>query len=259
MRTLCIAVFSLFAALLSGLGPYSYGESAEESGISFSLAYKCGTEENGKETEKLCLAGSFKKGLDVVLVTERGACSAKTEDTFTDEYSDAEFQATRLTGAEDCLTGEDRSVVVVGTDPSAVRFIEPNTDISALSKELELKARKVASSGYQKIRATQPIRDVAASPPEVFGVGNAAFLLFKSTDDFLNQDGLPVMALREDVFPLEGACAFRAPFFFSVNGKLHVSYWATVACCGCGDSQFFVYDLSGESPKLAYQNSDFSD
>ncbi len=79
------------------------------------------------------------------------------------------------------------------------------------------------------------------------------------SDEFLNQDGLPVLVLKDNAFLLEGSCAFRSPFFFSVKEKLHVSYWATVACCGCGDLNFFVYDLSGESPKLVYDNSHFSD
>jgi hypothetical protein len=259
MRALGIVVLSSFAALLSGLGSYSYAESFEKPDISFSLAYKCGTEENGKEPQTFCLADSFKKGLDVVLVSQKTCCRAKTAETFTDEFSDVEFEASRLIGTENCLNGEGFDVAIIGIDLSAVHVVQPKKDKSALSKDMEAKARQIAAAAYRKIKIDQSVPDVAASPPDVFSVGNVAFLLFKSTADILNQDGLPVLILKNEAFLLEGACASKAPFFFTVKGKLHLAYWATVSCCGCGDSNFLVYDVAGESPKLAYQNNKFSD
>lgn len=146
--------------------------------------------------------------------------------------------------------------------PQVVRVIEPKTDESFLSAEIELKARKFASSDYPRKLASSEyegsIADVADSPPKVFGVGNTAFLLFECTSELWNLHGLPVLILNNNVFPLNGLCVSDSPFFFSVKEKLYVSYWATVTCCGCGDSNFFVYDLSGKSPKLVYENSNFS-
>jgi len=260
MRGLGITIFS-FAALLSGLGCYSYGEYAEPIFV-FSLAYQCGAEENGKKTETLCLADSFKKELDVVLVTAKSHCSARTGDTFADELATGgqEFKATHLKGTENCHLEDKFSVAVVGVNPSRVNFVDATSDKSPLSKEVELKAREVARSGYQNLaESADPEVNVADSPPDLFRVGNTAFLLFRSTEEFLNEDGLPVLVLNDNAFLLQGTCAFGPPFFFTVKEKLHVSYWATVSCCGCGDSNFFVYDVSGESPKLVYKNSDFSD
>jgi hypothetical protein len=257
-------VLSLFALLLSALGSFAYGESVEKSDISFSFPYRCSSEESNesKRSDSVCLADSFEAKLNVILVSKKGNCCTETADTFKDEHASYEFKATHLTRIGNCLTEDDQkrfSVAVVGIGPSEVHVIEPKTDKSALSEDIELKARKIASSAYQEIRAIQEVRDVADSPPDVFSVGNTAFLLFKCTDTFLNQDGLPILVLKNNAFLLEGSCAFRSPFFFSVKKKLYVSYWATVACCGCGDSNFFVYDLSGESPKLVYKNSNFSD
>lgn len=261
MRALGIVFLSSFAALISVLGSYSHGESAQETDISFSLAYNCAGEENSDKTLSFCLADSFDKGLNVVLVSKTGKCTVKTSDKFKEmnPVADFEFKATHLTETEDCFIGEDRVVAVIGVDPSAVRAVEPNAEKSLLSKDMELKARKIASAAYKEMKNPDSVADVADSPPDVFSVGNTAFLLFQCTDDFFNQDGLPVLVLKDKAFLLGGACALKSPFFFSVDGKLHVAYWATVACCGCGDSNFFVYDVSGESPEMVYQNSDFSD
>jgi hypothetical protein len=197
----------------------------------------------------------------VVLVSRKANCSAQTGETFTCDAHEP-FKATHLTGTENCFAQDGKKIYLVavfGVDPSAVHEVEPKTDKSPLSKKLELKARKIASSAYQDLTPPDhPVRDVADSPPDAFSVGNTSFLLLKCTDEFLNQDGLPVLVHNSKAFLLEGSCAV-SPFFFSVKEKLYVSYWATVACCGCGDSNFFVYDLSGKSPIPVYYNSNFSD
>jgi hypothetical protein len=263
MRVMGLAVLSLFMAFLAALGSYSYGEPAGQPGISFSLPYRCGTEKDGKTPKEMfCLSDSFPSGLNLVLVSKKEKCSPKTADTFTAGHAANEFEATYLKRTENCFADDDENrfrVAVIGVDPSAVHVVEPKTDKSALSKDIELKARKIASNVYQNLsEPTQPAVDVADSSPDVFSVGNTAFLIFECTDEFYNQEGLPVLILNNNAFLLEGMCASRSPFFFTVNNKLHVSYWATVACCGCGDSNFFVYDLSGESPMQVYHNSDFS-
>lgn len=261
MRLTGLAVLCLVALLLSALGTYSYGEPAEQRDISFAFPYGCSKGENGN-----CLADSFEAGLNVVLVSKKVNCSAKTADRFMHEHAGNEFEATRLIRTENCLiekiAQDDKGfiIAVIGADPSAVRVVEAKNDKSLLPKDMELKARKIASLGYKRLKGSQFVRwDVAESPPDVFGVGDTAFLLFQCTDGFLNQDGLPVLVLKKNAFLLKGACAFRSPFFFSIKEKLHVAYWATVSCCGCGDSNFFVYDLSGESPMQVYQSSAFSD
>jgi hypothetical protein len=261
MRTLGIAALASILALLNGLGSYSYSESMDKPEISFSLAYNnCVGVENSDKTPPFCLGNSFDKELKVVLVSKTGKCRVKTSTKFKEKnpVMNFEFEATHLTDMEDCFIGEYTVVAVIGVDPSAVEVVEPKTEKASLAKDMELKAHKIAGAAYREMRNPDSVADVADSPPDVFSVGETAFLLFKCTDDFFNQDGLPVLVLKDKAFLLEGACALK-PFFFSVNGKLHVAYWATVACCGCGDSNFFIYDVSGESPKLVYHNSDFSD
>lgn len=264
MRAIAVMILCLSASVLLLFGSGVYGDPVADSEVSFSVPF-VGTYRGDKT---LCLADVFKPGLKTVLLGNSGTCEAITADTFI-YPEDKQLETTRLKGTEKCLAevdtkrfriGRQLRVAVVGVDSSAVRVVEPKTNESPLSKEIEQSARKIASSEYQRnFRNPEgSVIDVADFPADVFSVGNAAFFLFKCTDEFYNQDGLPVLALNNNAFLLEGACAFRSPFFFFVKEKLCVSYWATVACCGCGDSNFFVYDLSGESPKLVYQNSDFS-
>jgi len=170
MRMITLAILSLFALLLGVLGSYSYGEPVEKSDISFSVPYRCGTEksEKSEHTDSICLADSFEAKLNVIFLGKKGNCCAKTTDTFTDEHASYEFKATHLTRIGNCLTEDDQkrfSIAVVGVDPSTVHVVEPKIDKSALSKDVELKARKIASSAYQEIRAIQEVRDVADSPP----------------------------------------------------------------------------------------------
>jgi hypothetical protein len=262
MRLITLALLSSMTVLLGGFGSYSWGESAEEYQISFSLAYKYSTE--------LFWADSHKSGLNVVLVGKDGKCTAKTGKTFIPEWGGAdEFKATGLKGIEKCFTlyrnGRNESlqettrVAVLGVDASVVRVIEPKTDESLLSAETQLKAHKFASSEYRKRAGSEYEGSIDVADPDVFGVGNTAFLLFECESEVLPWYGLPVLVLNNNVFSLKGLCASKPPFFFSVKEKLYVSYWGTVACCDCGDSNFFVYDLSGKSPKLVYKNRNFSD
>ena len=180
MRLTSLAVLSSFALLLGGLGSFSYCEPVKQSSISFSLPYKC-TKDERTHTEGLCLADSFKAGLSLVLVGQKGTCKAKTTTNFADHSSAREFTATRMTGTENCLNGEEFDVAIIGVDPSAVHIVEIKNDKSTLSKDMELKARKIASSAYRKIKNRESVPDVADSSPDVSNVGNAAFLLFKST------------------------------------------------------------------------------
>ena len=259
MRPIAAIILYLSASVILLLSPV-WAESVADSEISFSLPFACGME------EPYCLADSFKSGLSVVLVGKKGICKARTGQTFTYELPAGDLKATRIFGTAECPVFKDETpleeyrVAVVGADPAAVRVAEPKTDGSPLPKEIETKARKIASSEYQRnFRDAQgSVADVADSLPDVFSVGNAAFLLFKCTDGFYNQDGLPVLVLNNDAFLLKGSCASRSPCFFSVKEKLYVAYSATVVCCGCGDVNFFVYDLSGGSPRLVYHNGDFS-
>jgi hypothetical protein len=264
-----IIVLSLFAVFPTVRSSRAYAEPAKEPGISFSVPYDCTEREliKRKGVKTFCLADAFKAGLNVVLVGRERYCKAKTAGTFTDDLSvshqDSPVKATRLAWTRRCSIREDAKdfdLAVVGVDPDAVEVIEPQT---CHPLDLETKARLVAKSppdpcdspGHQ--RCFQEY--VADSPPAVFRLGDATLFIFKYTEENFGDDGPLILAVRDKVFRLSGTCIYSRPFFFTVNNKIHLAYWATVGCCGCGDSWFFVYDLSGESPQLVYENGDFAD
>jgi len=259
-----VLIIGLTVLLMTTSATFSaeIGSSKPETRVLFSLPYAC---KDSKGKDSFCLADKLEADLPVVLLGQNEICAANTAGTFRDEYSSSEFTAAHLSTDKECLSdksGQERrfNVAVIGVEPEAIKASGLNESKQPLPMAVEYSARKVARDAYHKFAAPdQPHRDVAESRPDVFRAGDAAYLLFKCTDEFLNQDGLPILVLKNNTFRLEGTCAFKQPFFFTVNDKLHISYWATVACCGCGDSNFFVYDLSGGAPKLLHQNSHFSD
>ncbi len=269
MNMMSRAALSLFATLITALSSYSYGEPEKLRGISFSFPYQCSEEKNDKATqaETFCLTGAFPTGLDVVLISKKAKCTAKTAKTFTEDHVSNEFEATQLTATENCFAKDHKNrfdIAVVGIDPSAVHLMPPQNDRSPVSKEVELKARKLVTP---KIESPRKIVDMTQVPislsdaqPKVLRVGKFTLLTFD-----LNAEGKPwepgptAILTGGQVFRLEGTCTYGEPMFFSVNDRPYLTYTATVACCGCGDTNFFVYDLSSGIPKMVYQNSDLSD
>jgi hypothetical protein len=200
-----------------------------------------------------------------------GVCGARTTDAFTYNYHTGDLEATRLSGTEECFTVRDNerlltrfSMAVVGADPAAVRLVPLKDDKSPVPKEIELKARKLAAVHIEEPQklydgSRVPI-SVSDAQPKVLRTDNVTLLIFELQADGEPWEPGPTVALTSaGVFRLDGACTYGEPVFFSVNDKLYLTYDATVHCCGCGDTNFFVYDLSSGTPKLVYRNSSFSD
>lgn len=262
MRAIAAAIL-LLASLLIIPGLHASGEPAAKQGIFFSVPFNCGTE--GRK--EFCLADSFKPALNAILVCDWGICTAKTGAAFIYQYAE-EFEATRLEGLGECSRATEVGrflghfdVAIIGTQPAAVRVVSPMHEASAISKDMELKARAVAKSPTPEPCYSGPRelhKYVSDSPPKALRVGNAVLLIFQYTKENLGAEGPPVLLINDDIFRLCGLCP-SSPLFFFVNDKLHLAYWATVSCCGCGDSNFFVYDLSDAAPEMVYSNGNFSD
>ncbi len=256
-------IFCLAISVLL-FGSFVWAETPGDSKISFSVPFACKTD---KRDRALCLTNVFQPGMQTVLLGEQGTCEARTEETFV-WAEDKGLRATRLSGTEKCFPiGDSRSVnyfvAIMGVEPSAVIVLEPDADNSPVPKEIELKARKLA---LPKIKGPRRLSDmtrvpigVSDAPPNVFRTGNVTLLNFELTLGGKPWEMGPTVALTNaGVFLLEGACTGN-PIFFSVNGRLHATYGGTVFCCGCGDSNSFVYALSNGTPKMVYQDSFFSD
>lgn len=265
MRTMAAVILCLAISVPPILGSYGYGDRAGDSKISFSVPFLCRTD-RGDRTR--CLADAFKPGLSAVLVSKKGVCVARTAETSTQAHHVEDFHATRLSGPEGCFPVEDDEssfskfcIAVVGTDPAAIRVVSPKDDKSPVAKEIESKARKLA---VPHIQEPQRLYDMSRVPvtdakPKVLRTEKVTLLIFEIQAEGEPWAPGPTVALTNaGVFLLEGACTYGDPTFFSVNDKLYVTYNATVACCGCGDTNFFVYDLSRPTPKKVYHDTTFS-
>lgn len=266
MRKMAATTLCFMASLPLLLGSLAYADPPANPPISFSFPFGCDTHD-GKKIR--CLTNIFKPGLNAVLIGKTGICGAKTSAAFLfDKYPD--FRATRLTGADDCFTVKDdeeifRSfrIAVVGADPAAVRLVSLQEGGTPIPKDIEVNARKLATP---HIEEPQKVSDgsrvpvgLSDTPPKVLRSQNVTLLIFELQADGEPWEPGPTVALiNEKLSLLEGACTYGEPMFFSVNGKLYLTYRATVACCGCGDSNTFVYDLSNGTPKKVYQDSSFA-
>jgi hypothetical protein len=245
-----------------------YGDPTAKPTLSFSAPFNCSSEERSGR----CLIGKFKAGLNVVLVSQTGICRAKTADTFayTQPIADYTFPVTRLIGLEECLkvrSGDPAlgpfDIGVVDTDPPVVRLVKIQDNKSPIPKDVELKARKLALSAksdpclkpHKLSKVSQFISD---APPDVFRTKYATFMVMQCFKDAPQENGPPVLFMRNKIFRLCGACS-DLPVFFTVNGKLYLTYTTTIYCCGCGDLNFIVYDLSGPTPKRVYWNGSLGD
>ncbi len=230
--------------------------------ISFSSPFGCGK-------DSVCLADVIKPGVAAALLGKDKICLAKTGKSFMYENLGAtNFEATDLSGTDGCLVDGDHKsfpwmMAVVGVEPAAVRLLSHEELESPVSKEIESKARKVAVPDIDPLRkvvdnSSVPI-GLSKKPPKVVRVGDVTLLTFELEAEEEPWQPGPTVVVKKDgqVFRLDGACTGE-PLFFSVNDKLHLTYHATVTCCACGDTHFFVYDLSTETPEEIYHNSSFS-
>jgi hypothetical protein len=254
--------FSVFALIV--FGSCAWGEALGSSEISFSYPFACDME------EPYCLADSFQAGLKVVMLSTSGMCAAKTGKVFKYEHHVEDFEATRVIGTKQCPVFRDETpfgdyrIAVIGGDPGAVQLAHPSNDKSPVSKEIELKARKIAAPEIEKLQKisdlSQATTTLSNTPPKVIRVGDITLLTFELTMDGEPwEPGPTVVITKAGVFLLQGACTYGEPVFFSVDDKLYIAYTATMSCCACGDINHLVCDLSGKTPNMVYVNSNFSD
>ncbi len=250
-----------FAFLI--LGSWAYGHPAAKPKIRFSVPYDCETD-RGDRTR--CLSNAFEPGLSVVLINEERVCGAKTADAFTEKlYRD--FRATRLTGTDECIAVKDSEtdfdIAIIGAETGAVHMVSVKKDEAPAPKQMELTARKLAVPRIEEpqrlIDGTRVSVGLSDAQPKVLRTENVTLLIFQLQEDGKPSEPGPTVALMDGgIFRLEGACTYGEPTFFFVNDKLHLTYAATVGCCGCGNLNFFVYNLSSGTPRQVYRNDTFS-
>jgi hypothetical protein len=263
-----IAGIALVALMVLSFASTVNGKSVTKTGFSFSAPFNCSSEErNGR-----CLVGKFKAGLNVVLVSQAGICLAKTAETFTytQPISDYSFPVTRLIGSKECLkvrSGDPAigpfDIGVVDTDPPVVRLVKIQDDKSPLPKDVELKARKLALSAKSAPCLKSPRYNIipqfiSDAPPHVYRTKYATFMVMQCFKDAPQENGPPVLFIHNKIFRLCGACS-DSPVFFTMNGRLYLTYTTTIYGCGCGDLNFMVYDLSGPTPKRVYWDGSLGD
>lgn len=231
----------IFLLLVSGT--CVYGESGEQTKLSFGLPFDCSEKEG---SIKLCLADKFVPGRTVVLINETTVCNARTGTAFAyDGHPAGTFQATPLEGAEKC--SELFSIAVVGTDPAVVGLIAQKYDQTPLPKDIESKARRLVKSSDGDVELQWPI---SKSAPKVLRARERALIKFEC-----EERAAVVLLANNALFPLEGRCT-RDHVFFTVRDRFYLTYLDT--CCGCGWQARIVYDLSTGVPKKVYVNGALS-
>jgi hypothetical protein len=227
------------------------------------VPYNCKTDRGDRIR---CLANDFKPGLSVVLLSEERVCGAKTADAFTENLYRG-FRATRLTETDECIAVKDNKtdfeIAIIGAETDAVHKVSVKRDGAPVPKEMELTARKLAVPRIEEpqrlIDGTRVSVGLCDAQPKVLRTENVTLLIFQLQEDGKPSEPGPTVVLMDGkIFRLEGACTYEEPTFFFVNDKLHLTYAATVGCCGCGNLNFFVYDLSSGTPRQVYRNDMFS-
>jgi len=129
---------------------------------------------------KTFLRDRFKPGPNVVLVSEKGLCTAKIVGPCT--YS--EFNYRNQKGSQLVADGKcpgDFKVAVVGVQPAAVRLVPAKEDKSPLSKNLESRARQVLVKSLTEQQRYSRVGygpKLLSSSPKVLRATQAALLLF---------------------------------------------------------------------------------
>jgi len=263
-------------AILSGTSDVG-SEPAAEKAIAFGLPFKCSTTEEdesksavgaAKNCDERCLADSFKPGLSVALLGEAGICTAKTGDMCSFSFSHGPGGVTQLVGAEKCLAVRDDVelfkkhpfyIAVVGVDPAAVRIVLPNDDHSPLPKDAILWARQILDSLDLGIPASEPQLPGyrVSSPPQMLRVKNVVLFKFEFVRESHGHERALVLLVNNRLFRLGRHGCPGEYTFFTVNDKLHITFWD--GSCGAGIVDKVVYDLSSGRPKLLYHNGVFGD
>ncbi len=251
MGTIVLAA-SCFSILLSVIfGTSAHAEPVAGERISFALPFGA------------ALADELKPGLKIVLIGEK-ICEAKTAGTFTHDTGNHKFQATNLLEHEKCDL-KNVNVAVMGVKAEAIGVISPTEARSAVSKDLELKVRRLLLERDAAGPRLYSYAPLSHDSPKTFRVKEGALLLFNWKDE---DNGPSVWVVADKVFLLPGVCrsahrssnlsAIENFSFFTVEARLFLAYRAG-GCCRCGDNTFYVYDLSGSEPKKLYQNGELGD
>jgi hypothetical protein len=264
MKLRIMAVICSLASLLAIAGSCAYGgQPGTQTDFSFGLTfYAMQSIPCPKYPKGLCLADSVPPCTPVALVSHTGICSVTALYRFHyDHPGGGDFEATVLEGSEECL--RDATVAVLGVDTGAIRLISPKEDQS-VRKDLESSARGLLKHWITaEDKSQERIGDIdqnplSKAPPRLSTVGDITMLRFALNEaaEQVRTDGPILLFFKDQLFRLEAWCT-GDPVFFSVNDKLHVAYRAV--CCGCGERILYVYDLSGDAPKMVYENDKLSD
>jgi hypothetical protein len=200
-------------------------------------------------SKNLILLGSFKPGLNVTLLNPKEICKAKTGSGFSFERSDEPLKATNVIGIDKCPNAF--MIAVVGAGAGSVRLRPTKLDHTPVPTEVEQKARQI-------VAPDGPSEDhygVSASPPEMTTVERFTLLRFSLNGENEKDNGPAVLFADCQFFELEGFCG-AGHFFFTVRDRLHLAYVENG--CGSGRLIWYIYDLSGKTPKLVYSNGDLS-
>jgi hypothetical protein len=238
LRSITAVILFLLAIMSPELS--SYSEPETQSRFHFAAPVR-----DPNHPKRPILLGSFKRGLDVILINEKETCKVKTGSAFSFEYvygPDDLVKATNLSGMEKCP--KRFTIALVGASSESVQLHSPKLVQSPLHKDAELRA-------YRLVEPVTPAPEdpygLASPHPLAFEVGRFTLLKFKWKGE--GDEGPFLLYFEGQLFQPEGNCA-SGHAFFSVKEKLYLTYHE--GGCFSGVNTFYVYDLSGASPRMVY-------
>jgi hypothetical protein len=264
MKKLMIIILVLLIANIA----FTAGE--KYSAIKFTRIFKC-----DEKSDRICVIGGFDMNLPLVLLAEYSSetCKGVTDERF--YYNDEmfNFDATSIKVPMECLNLQKFSLAIVNIKKVKYTLRSTTEVTNQQVKNLvinyikthkrymkEMETRTVSGPIYMKgVKTDLEISDsikIFSSPFEENRFYLAKIHYIRTLNGKYLTEAEPFFYVYGNkVTQLAGDCA-QSPSFFKINSKSYVKYG--YSGCNSGIVGVAIYDVSGQTPILVYDDATWS-